>query len=254
MKATKAKLAVAALMDAAVQRYGSKKDVERAVEDALSEGRCAALRKNGLVCPAYPEPGHTRCGVHGGPMPPQYNRKAKKIRRALPPSMRAAYMASLLDPDILTLRAEIALADARIHLLVQQTNSGESLRKVGTALSLADEIHRRLDAMPETPVEVLKLVDSLVDCLMARKNHEDEWREVEHASESRRKLVDTERKLVEAHAAAVDADRLRMVLMFIVDAIVRIVGPLEGGRKAVAELSKEIMSLVNPPAGALKEG
>lgn len=100
------------------------------------EGRCAAkLRRSearfGHVryCTQLPLPKHTRCRLHGGVTPrgiasPHFQSGVKS--RALPPRMREDYEAHLIDPELLSLRREIAIHRAIAEDLKRRIPEGEA--------------------------------------------------------------------------------------------------------------------------------
>jgi len=109
---------------------------------------------------------------------------AGRYSRSLPVRLAARYEESLQDPDLLSLRDEVAALDARIHEVMQGLDTGES---GGIWRDLRDA-HGRGES-------------ATVSVLIERGATEAEaWSELLTLLEQRRRLVESERKrLVELH-------------------------------------------------------
>lgn len=162
--------------------------------------------------------------------------------------MRDGFLASMKDPNVISVRSELGLVDARIMDLVkdlavaQYSNSWHS--------TLTDELVRlRLELSgQEIDVEnALLAIDDAETALAQRDADAQAWSSILDAIETRRKLVDTERRLLEAHQASVDVNQMRAILLHVLTAMREHVMPLSGGAKAVDKVANEIRKLLLPP-------
>lgn len=99
----------------------------RTINPAL---QCTAKAKNtGQRCMQPIVPGMTKCRYHGGKSlkgPDQPNWKHGRYSKYLPELVKARYETARRDPELLGLREEIALIDARLSQLLEKVNRGET--------------------------------------------------------------------------------------------------------------------------------
>ena len=161
--------------------------------------QCGADTKTGKPCEATAMP-NGRCRRHGGKSlsgiaHPNYQGKGKS--KYLPERMRGTYEAALDDPELLVLRNDIAIIDARLYDLLQRVDSGESGKLWRDAQFAYYEL---LEAMRAQDV---KLINSAVArigrCLDSGVDDYTAWDEVTKAIHQRKGLAESERKrLIEA--------------------------------------------------------
>lgn len=164
--------------------------------------RCKALAKSTRErCRQAVVPGKKVCHYHGGKTPggiasPHY--KTGRYSKYLPSRMRARYEEAKADPDLLELRSEIALTDARISELVGRVDSGESGALWGQLSELTDKADTaRIRGDTAGLAAVLNI---LFDAIRGGVQDWATWAEVFGLLEVRRRLVESERKrLVEMH-------------------------------------------------------
>lgn len=184
--------------------------------------RCGAKKRNGQPCQQWPIKGRTRCRLHGG--------KSRigsgagryihgRYSRCLPTRLAAAYEHATHDPQLLELRRDIALTDARIMDMLQRVDSGESgtlWRQAQAAMRRFTRKHARgnIDAMQRAFAQVQRLITQGAADYAA-------WQEVGELLEQRRKLCDSEnRRLVQAHDM-ISAEQAMVLLAQVVEAIQR---------------------------------
>lgn len=158
--------------------------------------RCQAWsRRHGAQCGCYPIRGRKTCRMHGGNTPagiasPLW--KHGRTSRYLPTRLQESYEASISDKELLTLRHEIAVIDARINDLFQRVDIGESGKLWLKSKEVLLDLRKAL-ATQDTrkTTEALIELDGLI-----RQGSSDyaAWDEVQTAIELRRRLVETERK------------------------------------------------------------
>jgi hypothetical protein len=109
---------------------------------------CGAKTKHdGTPCERSPVRGRTRCRVHGGKTlvgsaSPTY--RTGRYSKYVPERLRERYEAAEDDAELLSLRGEIALTDARLLDLLARVNTGESGQ-------LWAELRRAYREFPDSP-------------------------------------------------------------------------------------------------------
>lgn len=116
----------------AVEIIYHPKPADFAPEPTFPNGtaRCTAWsRRRGRQCNQHPVKGKTKCRHHGGATPSgiaSANYKNGRYVKAMPVRLLDNYHASMEDSELLNLRAEISLLDARLHELLGKVDTGES--------------------------------------------------------------------------------------------------------------------------------
>ena len=153
--------------------------------------RCGAKTRNGDPCASWPVGGRTRCRMHGGKTPrgPANANYIVGGIQFLPARMFAAYRDAALDPELMSLRQDLALLDARI---IDVLNAWIPARQAAFGWRCARHGHdcRRsragdVDGYQEAFADVARLVNNGVGDTAA-------WRDVGALIEQRRKLVESE--------------------------------------------------------------
>jgi hypothetical protein len=184
--------------------------------------RCGAKKRNGQPCQQWPIKGRTRCRLHGGKsrMGPGAGRFIHgRYSTFLPSRLAAHYEAAAHDPELLELRCDIALTDARIIDLLQRVDSGESGQLWRHAQATMRRFTREqaqgnLDAMPRALAQVQRLItDGAADYAA--------WQEVDEHLEQRRRLVDSETRRLAASHDILTSEQAMTLLSQVVAAIQR---------------------------------
>lgn len=179
-----------------------------------------------------------RCYLHGGkslvgPASPQYVNG--RYSKHLPTRIAAAYRDAQADPDLISVRDEIALVDARTNEVLSRLDSKEAaahwlqlkglvdLFRSGTA----DKRLEAADALSAWSVEALS--DYAV------------WSEVLDLMERRRKLAETESKRLAAMGQMITSERAMILLAHVVDICRRNVKD----RNELSAISREIGQLAD---------
>lgn len=107
-------------------------------------GRCGSkLRNSPRFCKYPPLPGKTRCRLHGGHAlagPAHPNFIHGRYSTDLPTGLAARTRAGLEDPELLSLRAELALVDARNGELLASIRDGEAGQEAPAAAARLREM------------------------------------------------------------------------------------------------------------------
>ena len=214
---------------------------------------CGGKKRSGGTCRAIGRGNNGRCRFHGGATPaagpthPSYvHGKSSKFMEALPAHLKEGYEASTGDPDVLSVRSEMGLMDTRMLELIERLTTGESKDMLE---SLADKLHDMDDEMGLEEPNIASLggmVVSMKRMIKRRRSDRGTWEEIRDTAEGRRKLSDTERKLLEAKQAAIDAAELRAIMAFILGSVKEHVIELPGGPAAVSAIAHDVRRLVDP--------
>lgn len=111
---------------------------------------CQAWNKNqGRQCENSPMDGKRVCWVHGGASPsgiasPSF--RTGRYSKHLPVRFAASYENAMRDENLVSLRAEISLIDARTEELLSKIDAGESyeiFKRLRVSMSTFDSLNRR---------------------------------------------------------------------------------------------------------------
>jgi hypothetical protein len=153
--------------------------------------RCTAKAKHRQErCRRTTVPGMDVCRYHGGltprgPASPQV--RTGKYAKFLPARMVARYEASLHDPELTSLRRELALTDARLLDLLAHVDTGES-RALWQALQDAYQAFK----IAQRGGDVAKMRTTVAEvetCIEQGGRDAEAWQEIQSLIESRRKLA-----------------------------------------------------------------
>lgn len=203
--------------------------------------RCNAKTRSGQPCKSLAM-ANGRCRMHGGATPkgiasPQF--VTGRYSKYMPPRLLERYQEAADDPELLELRHEIMLVDARLGDLLKRVDNGEALtlwekaRKANIEIQKAvhDENYGRLMVQC---VELDYLIGSGLADYAA-------WSEIQALLDQRRKLVESERKrLVEAQQL-ITSEQAMTLVSALLDSVRRNVPD----RSALSAIQAEFISLVN---------
>jgi hypothetical protein len=185
--------------------------------------QCKAFsRRNQQQCRNHAMKGLQVCRMHGGKTPrgpASANYKDGRHSRFLPSRMFAAYRAAGLNPELMSLRQDLALIDARMIDVLKRVDTGEA-GSVWIELQAAWARLGREQARGN--VETYKLVYDDVGRLVTKGVGDTAaWREIGELIDQRRKLVESEqRRLTLAHEM-ISRDQAMALLGQVVDILRR---------------------------------
>ncbi len=158
--------------------------------------QCTAMSKQTHErCKRHATPGSTKCRNHGGKSHRGVSSKTYKTgkySRVLTARMLATYEQAANDPDLLSLRHDIALLESRLIELLSRMNHADSNALWARARELRDRLELAqqqsdLEAIAKISTQLAEFVDQGVADYSG-------WNEALTLLESRRRLVDSERK------------------------------------------------------------
>lgn len=204
--------------------------------------QCTAKSKqSGKRCKRPVTPGRTVCYIHGGKTPrgvASPNFKHGRYTKSLVGSLLSDYHAALDDPELLNLQEEIALVDSRIAAILKRTDKGES----GALWKHARNTYKEMEAA--------RLANDLAAEVAARvnlglaldKGHLDYavWNEIAALLESRRKLVESERRRMVDMRALVSTEDVMAAVKALVGAVRMYVKEPDTLRNIVDEIERAL--------------
>ncbi len=202
---------------------------------------CAARKTNGEPCKAQAMHGMRVCRVHGGMTPrglasPHY--KTGRYSRSLPARLASRYEAARQDGDLLALREDVALLDARLEDLLARVDTGESgalWQRLMTARMELLEAQRTKDHLGQ-----LAALRDILDLISQGHTDYRAWGEMASVLEQRRRLVESERRrLTETHQM-ITADKA----MLLIGAIVGVIKEHVSERDTLSAISRGIEQLM----------
>jgi hypothetical protein len=189
------------------------------------------------------------CRMHGGKTPkgpalPQF--RTGKFSKVLPVRLAAAYREAAKDPELLSLRSEIALLDARIIELLGRAETGES-GALWDALQHAWAQFRRERASGD--VQGMHAAMAHLDALMEQGLRDHlAWAEIGDAIEQRRKLVDSEQKRLVALRQVLSREQA----LTLIGVLTQIITKHIADRSTLAGIVADIQALTTQDAPAGK--
>lgn len=155
----------------------------------------ARSKRTGERCKGNAVEGRTVCYQHGGATPvgpalPQY--KDGRHSKYLPGRLAESYRAAVNDAELLALRDDIALIDARLVELIGKIDTGES----GEAWRTARDEHRALTTNLQLGLvpEANRNLEQLGRIIRQGMGDYMAWREIGEMLDRRERLVRSERQ------------------------------------------------------------
>lgn len=152
----------------------------------------AKSKQSGERCKKAAVPTYEVCEMHGGKTPrgfalPQTTHGG--FSKDLPTRLAADFQAALDDPNLLELRQDLALVDARLHDLLKRVDTGEAGVHWRRAQKLLADMHATDDATKQQQC----LID-LEATIGDGASDYAAWDEVTKLVAQRQRLVESERK------------------------------------------------------------
>jgi hypothetical protein len=200
----------------------------------------ATSRRSGQRCRNPAMRGLEVCRMHGGKTPrgpASVHFKDGRYSKFLPSRLFAAYQHAAHDPELMSLRRDIALTDARIVDLLKRVDTGEAgaiWREAQAAMAKfrLEQAKNHVDGMMLAITQVERLISKGAGDYAV-------WGEIAELIEQRRKLVESEaRRLREAHDS-LTAEQAMALLAQVVATIQRHVTD----RQVLAAIALEFQAL-----------
>lgn len=187
----------------------------------ISSVKCNAKAKHtGKTCRRWAIPGKTKCKFHGGASLSGIahpNFKHGKYSRYLPARLSERYQNARTDKDLLSLRDDIAVTEARISELLEKIDTGES-GEVWKKLGVAGNAFQEAYATGNTD-KLLAAVENIRVLVKDGQAETSLWLELQTLQEHRRKLTETENKMLIAKQQMISVEQLMIYIGVILDTI-----------------------------------
>lgn len=195
------------------------------------QGWCLSLthKRGRQICGAYakttqepcqrkPVPGHPRCPLHGGHAPNGPNNGSFKHGRYstyVPRDLAHDYAQAIQDPELVSLRRQIAIMEAReAELLraVQESIGGAEAWKLVARYS--DHLaHACVDGDMEQILRISQDLEELVELEQGRRSS---WNELERVQEHGRKMKVAESQIRKDREMSLDKGRALALILWVV--------------------------------------
>lgn len=183
--------------------------------------QCTAKNKsNGQQCQARAINGTTKCRMHGGASlagvaSPTF--KSGRYSKDIPIRLAARYAEALSDPQLMELRAEIALIGTRQSELLTHLDAGLSLRYLQDAQAAHSDLLAAIRNKDSVAMQIA--IAALGEALSAGMGDYTVWQEIVEMTEARRKLVESEHRRLVAMQQMITAEQAMALLARVVDAV-----------------------------------
>lgn len=208
----------------------------------------AKSKRSGAQCKRAAMVGKTKCYMHGGATPagptsPHY--VTGRYSKVLPARLLARYQEASADAELLALREDIALVDARLADLLGRVDSGESVQAWGR---VAEGLGLLRAAIAQGDAGGLRGAVSALEAAVKQGQADyAAWDEVGKTLDRRARLVEGERRRLVEMQQMLSAEQAMTLLAAVADVIRRHVTE----RAALAAISAELVRLMAGPAGAV---
>lgn len=204
--------------------------------------RCTATSKqSGIQCKRHATIGRTVCAIHGGATPsgialPQTTHG--RYSKHLPTRLSSRYEAAVRDPELLALREDIALLDARLADVLGRVDTGESGRLWQALLDAKRDYIKAKDKDREHCLtSLLGLVDQGAADYAA-------WEDVRSLLDQRRRLVESEHKRLAEMQQTLTVEKA----MLLIGAVAGIIRSHVSDHTALQAISTDIERLITADA------
>lgn len=223
---------------------------ERSPDEPVVEGRCGAKRKRGGRCRAHAMP-NGRCQHHGGMSPapgpthPNY-RHGRYSKLAIKPELAEKIDAAESDPELLSLRADVALVEVKIgELLERFDESTPDLKSWQTIRKLVTKLQELVAEEKISPA--FRLCDQLVEFAQAGVDQATTMRELTELMEAKRKLSDSERKASLEAGHLMTAAQAVTILDRFVNSVMGVLADQPEKRREIHRQYAAVLGIHSPP-------
>ena len=210
-------------------------------------------KKTGAQCKRRAVTGMRVCMMHGGKTPvgiasPHF--KTGRYSKHLPTRLLERYNEAVSDEELLALREDIALLDARVSELLGRVDNGESGRAWKMAQKALSDYLSSYQSSKET--DISKSIGALSELQAAvgiGLTDTIACSEIQIALEQRRKLVESERERLVEMQQFISSERAMLLISAVVDVVRRNVTD----RTTLSNITHELSLIINKPEPELAE-
>jgi hypothetical protein len=205
-------------------------------------GRCKMIKRDGQRCRNAVRKGWTVCHYHGAGRPSKpggmtlSQTSTGRHSKHLPDRLLEKYRKYILDPESLSMAAEIALIDSRIAERLEMLDSSD-VKNAWMKVRQAYAILQRKTVSDDDLIDVVGLME---ESLAAKQADENVWQEVLVFVEQRRKIAETERRRIVDAQQTMTYQEANMLVAFLMNSVMEHVQDPEI-RRAISEDMKRVM-------------
>lgn len=171
-------------------------------------------------CRNRAQPGRTTCKWHGGNTPAgidSVHYKHGKYSRHLPTNVRKRYLAAIEDPDLLSLKNDIAVTESRILELMEKIDTGEA----GKTWSIINKALDRLEKaiLSGNQLRYQSAMKNVKDIAAQGMDDYKTYNDIKDMQEHRRKMTETENKMLIAKNQMITAQEFYTIIGLIREVI-----------------------------------
>lgn len=208
----------------------------------MAKCKVQKTKSTGKPCQRDRVTGKDVCWVHGGATPSgtaSANYKGKGYSRNLPTRLADQYEAAITNPELLSLRSDIALLDVRIAETIENIDTGP-VGKLWGAVRKA-YLAQQDAMMAKDAIETIKATNELD--ILTKRGFMDyiNWDEIRGLLQERARLVAAENKMLNDADLTVTAERV----MLLVAAIANVVMENVTDNKTRAQITRGIDILIS---------
>lgn len=185
-----------------------------------------------------------------GPAAPNY--QTGRYSKYLPTRMAAKYGQAEKDADLLSLRSEVSLIDARLADLLTRVDTGES-GELWARLKKAQSDFMMYRRMPGHVEQMTTALEKMIAVIESGVVDHAAWTEIGEKLEQRRKLVESEHKIIMARKYFISHEQGMIMMAKITDSITRHAMdllPIELSRKFLTAVTVDLQQvMVQEPSG-----
>ncbi len=187
----------------------------------LERTTCGAITRAGTLCQRAPRD-NGRCNLHGGRSlagvaSPRY--RHGRYSRVLPRGLAERYERALADPDLLGLRAEVALIDARLDEVLERLDPDQSEALRLALQAVYDQLQAAATAADGEALGAA--VARLGELALRGQADAAAWDQVLNLIERRRTLVQAEWKRLVLLRQVMTVDQAEAMVVYLTDSIRR---------------------------------
>ncbi|MDP8910250.1 MAG: hypothetical protein M3N47_14310 [Chloroflexota bacterium] len=204
---------------------------------------CGARTKStGLPCEKAVEPGRSRCRMHGGATPrgiASPHTRHGRYSKDLPTQMLARYQVALDDPELLSVRDDAALLEARIREKLADLAGRSALPDWRDATERAERLAENLHAWDAARIE--HEVRDLVRLLTQRRNDAAAFHEVRSLMDQKARLARQEHKRLIDLQQMIPVERAMLLIQRLSAVINDVLADDPDARRAIVASFREAM-------------
>lgn len=206
---------------------------------------CGAKTRSGSPCKVSPMTSKNRCRKHGGksPLGAQHPR-AKHLRYSrdiVGKELLTRYQQAMHDPELMDLRHDIALTEARIADLLQGLETGESLRAWKRMKTVYDDFVTANNK--GATADAVLAIQEMGRLIRFGIDQHAKWKEIQESQVHKRKLTETEHKRQSDMKQMMTTEQAKNLMIFTINVVKRRIlqfFPDEKGQELMATISQDI--------------